>query len=163
MLVMAFSKNPKKFIMKDLLDKQAYDELIDRINKLQPDSQRLWGKMDVAQMLAHCSAAMEVAVGNKFPPRIFIGRILAPFFKKAFFGPQPFKKNSPTDKSFLVIDRRNFEKEKARLLSLLHQFHAGGEEKVTRHPHSFFGKLTPKQWSIGMYKHMDHHLKQFGV
>src|SRR3954468_23111727 len=116
--------------MKDLFDKQAFNELIDRVNKLHPDSQRQWGKMDVAQMLAHCAAAMEVAVGNKTPPRIFIGRLLSPFFKKFFYGPQPFKKNSPTDKSFLVIDHRNFEKEKTNLISLLTKFNEGGEEKV---------------------------------
>jgi hypothetical protein len=119
--------------------------------------------MEVAQMLAHCYAALEVATGQKTPPRIFMGRILGPFFKSFFYGPKPFKKNSPTDKSFIVIDRRNFEKEKTKLVDLITLFAKGGEEKVTKHPHSFFGKLTPKQWSIGMYKHLDHHLQQFGV
>lgn len=149
--------------MKNLFQPEVLEEVTQRINKLQPNSKRLWGKMEVAQMLAHCTAALEVGAGEKFPPRMFIGRILGPFVKPMFTNEKPFKKNGPTDKSFLVIDQRNFEKEKSRLLELINKFSSGGPEKVTSHPHSFFGKLTPMQWSTGMYKHLDHHLRQFGV
>ena len=149
--------------MKNVFQPDALQEVNQRINKLQPNSQRQWGKMDVAQMFAHCSAALEVAAGKKFPPRIFIGRILAPFFRSVFSNDKPFKQNMPTDNSFLIIDQRNFEKEKARLIDLVTQFSTGGEAICTTHPHPFFGKLTPKEWATGMYKHLDHHLRQFGV
>ena len=49
------------------------------------------------------------------------------------------------------------------LLKYIEKFQAGGEEKCTTYPHPFFGKVTPREWSIGMYKHLDHHLRQFGV
>ncbi len=149
--------------MKNLFEPETLEEIKKRINKLTPDTERQWGKMEVAQMLAHCTAALEVAAGEKFPPRMFIGRILGPFFRAQFSNERPFNKNGPTDKSFIVIDRRNFEKEKARLLQLATKFSEGGEAKCTTHPHSFFGKLTAREWGIGMYKHLDHHLRQFGV
>ena len=149
--------------MKNVFQPDALQEVNQRINKLQPNSQRQWGKMDVAQMFAHCSAALEVAAGKKFPPRIFIGRILAPFFRSVFSNDKPFKQNMPTDNSFLIIDQRNFEREKARLIDLVTQFSTGGEAICTTHPHPFFGKLTPNEWATGMYKHLDHHLRQFGV
>lgn len=149
--------------MKNLFEKSAVEEIENRINQLTPVSQRQWGKMNVDQMLAHCSAALEVAVGMKSPPRIFIGKILGPIVKSNFLGPKPYPKNSPTDKSFIIQDSRDFEKEKQRLLNLIHQFSAGGDEKVTKHPHSFVGKLTPAEWSRSMYKHLDHHLHQFNV
>ena len=149
--------------MKNLFQPETFKEIKKRIEQLQPNSQRLWGKMEVAQMLAHCSATIEVAVGDKNPPRMFIGRILGPFVKFVFTSDKPLRKNSPTDKSFLVIDQRNFQKEKSKLIELITRFHSGGPEKVTSHPHVFFGKSTPAQWSIGMYKHIDHHLRQFGV
>lgn len=149
--------------MKNLFQTETFEEIKKRIEQLQPNSQRLWGKMEVAQMLAHCSATMEVAVGEKHPPRMFIGRIVAPFIKFVFSNDQPLRKNTPTDKSFLVIDQRNFQKEKSKLIELISKFHSGGHEKVTSHPHVFFGKLTPTEWSTGMYKHLDHHLRQFGV
>lgn len=149
--------------MKNIFDPSTLEEIKQRIDTLRPDMKRQWGKMEVAQMLAHCSAALEVAAGKKFPPRVFIGRIIGPFFKSAFSNDKPLKKNMPTDKSFLVIDRRNFEKEKARLLNLITQFSTGGEAACTRHPHSFFGKLTPREWGKGMYKHLDHHLRQFSA
>lgn len=149
--------------MKNIFQPQTLEEIKQRLNLVQPTSPRQWGKMDAAQMLAHCTAALEVAAGHKFPPRMFIGRILGPFIKSVFLNDKPLKKNTPTDKSFLVIDQRNFVKEKERLMDLVTQFSVGGEANCTKHPHSFFGKLTPAEWGIGMYKHLDHHLRQFGA
>jgi hypothetical protein len=83
--------------------------------------------------------------------------------KKTFINDKPFSKNAPTDKSFVIKDEWNFDKEKEQLKDIVLSFSKGDEEKCTTHPHSFFGKLTPKEWGIGMYKHLDHHLRQFGV
>lgn len=149
--------------MKTLLNPSNVQEIKQRINSLKPTSIRLWGKMEVAQMMAHCSATMEVAVGEKTPPRMLIGRIFGPLLKFMLTNDKPLRQNSPTHKSFLVIDQRNFEKEKARLLYLIEKFASGGEAKVTTHPHSFFGKLNPAEWGTAMFKHLDHHLRQFGA
>jgi|ERR1035438_6336933 hypothetical protein len=149
--------------MKSLFDQGAAKEILQRIDALQPSSQRQWGKMEVAQMLAHCTAALEVAAGEKFPPRMLIGKILGPVFKSKFYEDKPMTRNGPTDKSFIVTDTRGFEKEKAHLKGLIQKFADGGPGKCTTHPHSFFGKLSPEQWSMGMYKHLDHHLRQFGA
>ena len=62
--------------MKNLFEAATAEEVKRRMAQLRPDSERLWGKMNPAQALAHCSAAMEMAVGEKFPPRILIGRLL---------------------------------------------------------------------------------------
>lgn len=148
--------------MHSLFEKQATQNILTRLNTLNPSSTAQWGKMNVSQMMAHCSAALEVATGQKFPPRLLLGKILSPFFKQNFFNHQPFAKNSPTDKSFIITDNRDFNHEKNKLTALIQQFADGGAEKCTTHPHSFFGKLSPEQWSIGMYKHLDHHLQQFG-
>lgn len=147
--------------MKTLFQKAVAMEINTRLASLQPSQQRQWGKMDVAQMMAHCSAALEVATGQKNPPRIFIGRILGPLFKKKFLSEAPFDKNYPTDKSFIMNTPRNFEQEKTRLAGLIQQFASGGADNCTRNPHSFFGKLTPEQWALAQYKHLDHHFRQF--
>jgi len=123
--------------MKNLLETEAFEEIIQRINRLEPGSQRRWGKMEVAQMLAHCTASLQVATGEKSPPRMFIGRILGPLVKSSFTNDRPLRRNSPTDKSFLVIDQRNFEKEKAKLIDVISRFSKGGIDKVTKHPHFF--------------------------
>jgi len=149
--------------MKNIFNQEAEQEIINRINTLTPDSQRQWGKMYVDQMLAHCSAAMEVAVAEKFPPRIFIGKVLAPLFKSTVLSDKPFSKNGPTDKSFIITDRRDFDAEKTKLTGLIQQFYTGGKEKCTTHPHSFLGKLSTDEWGLLMYKHLDHHLKQFSA
>ena len=148
--------------MQTLFQPAAVDEVISRIDKLSPTTQRQWGKMDVAQMLAHCSATLDMASGRFNPPRIFIGRLLGTFVKPIFTNEKPFSKNSPTDKKLVVADQRDFLREQEQLKLRVRQFHDGGEAQCTRHPHPFFGALTPQQWATGMYKHLDHHLRQFG-
>ena len=149
--------------MKTLFQPEAVDEVITRIDALQPATQRQWGKMDVAQMMAHCSAAMDMASGRIHLRRILIGRLIGGFVKPIYWNEKPFSKNNPTDPKLVVSDRRDFLREKEQLKSKIRQFGDGGEGGCTKHPHPFFGELTPQQWSRGMYKHLDHHLRQFGA
>ena len=149
--------------MNNLFSKLAVAEIIKRIDSLQSDSKALWGKMNVSQMLTHCRLALEVATGKKDLSRIFIGRIFGTFFKSTFYNDKQLQKNSPTAGYFIVTDERNFVEEREKLKTMINLFCDGGEAKCTTKPHAFFGKLTPEQWGMGMYKHLDHHLKQFGA
>lgn len=149
--------------MKTLFDKTAFEESISRIENLSPESQAKWGKMNVSQMLNHCSITMEVARGRKHIDRLFIGYVLGPLFKKKFYDDSPIGKNSPTHKDFIIVDQKDFENEKQILVKHLESFNADGVSGCTSAPHSFFGKITKEQWGMGMYKHLDHHLQQFGV
>jgi len=149
--------------MKNLFDRESVSEILDRINNLQPASAAHWGKMNVAQMLAHCSAAMDMASGQLNIPRVFLGRILSPFVKSIYTNEKPFSKNSPTAKELLSANPAEFSREQQLLCAKVQEFFAGGEARCTRHPHPFFGPLTPTEWSRGCYKHLDHHLRQFGV
>ena len=134
---------------------------MERIEKLTPQTQRLWGKMNVNQMLAHCSAGLEMASGRITPPRSFMGRIIGGFFKDMYINDKPFEKSSPT--SLKIENNIDYAKEKQRLKETISRFSQDGIAGVTSQPHPFFGRLTPVAWGKGMYKHMDHHLKQFGV
>jgi transposase InsO family protein len=149
--------------MKNLFEAATVAEVKERVSALRAESERVWGKMNAGQMLAHCSVSLEGAVGDRRPPRIFIGRLLGPIAKPDFLSGKPMKHNSPTDKSFVIRDERDFAAERERLLGLIDRFAAGGPGGCTKHPHSFFGALTPEEWARGMYKHLDHHLQQFGV
>jgi len=149
--------------MKNLFQPEAVDEAILRIDKLQPAAQRQWGKMDVAQMMAHCSAGFDLASGRLVRPRLFIGRLIGSFIRPIYSNDKPLSKNSPTDKSLLISDPRDFSREQEQLKARVRQFNQGGEAQCTKHPHPFFGVLTPQEWATGMYKHLDHHLRQFGV
>ena len=149
--------------MKNLFEAGAVEEVILRIDKLQPTSPRQWGTMGPAQMLAHCSIAMDMALGTRNPPRMFIGRLIGPLFKSVFVNEKPFGKNAPTAEELVVGDPRDFAREQEQLKLKVRQFFGGGAAECTRHPHPFFGALSPEAWSRGMYKHLDHHLRQFGV
>jgi Protein of unknown function (DUF1569) len=150
--------------MANLFEPTRAQEVKERIAELKPDSQRLWGKMDPAQALAHCSAAMEMATGERNPPRMFIGRIIGRIVKPmALRDEEPLQKNTPTAPSLVVADKRDLEPERQRLCGLIDRFAASGPKGCTTHPHTFFGPMTPEEWATLMYKHLDHHLRQFGV
>jgi hypothetical protein len=150
--------------MKNLFEVATVEEVKRRMAQLRTDSERQWGKMTPAQTLAHCSSAMEMAVGEKSPPRILIGRLLGPLAKKAMIlKEKPMPHNSKTDNSLLVNDQRDFVSERQRLSEIIDRFAAGGAAACTKHPHFFFGPLTPDEWAALMYQHLDHHLRQFRV
>jgi len=146
--------------VKNLFDPVVKQEIIERINRLTPQSQRQWGKMDVGQMLAHCQMPLGVAVGKHQLKRNFFLSLIGPLFKKQLYNNKPFKRNLPTDKSFIMTDPKDFEKEKEGLIQMINSF---SESTMSDAPHPFFGKLTKEEWSKGTWKHLDHHLEQFGV
>ena len=115
------------------------------------------------ETLAHCSAWMEMASGLNSPLRSFVGRIVGKVAKKSVLGETPIRRNMPTEKSLIVRSDRDFAAEQRRLLDWVDRFSSGGPEQCTTHPHCFFGPITPFEWATMGYKHLDHHLKQFGV
>jgi hypothetical protein len=149
--------------MKSLYQPDLVQQVKERLGRLKPDSARQWGKMTPAQAVAHCAISLEMAVGENKPPRVFAGRIIGRFIKPlALKENKPLQKNSPTAPSLVVKDDRDLNKERARLNALIERF-AVDRSRCTDHPHAFFGNMTPDEWSVLMYKHLDHHLTQFGV
>ncbi len=150
--------------MKNLWQPATVQELKDRLAKLRPDTPRLWGKMTPAQAVAHCAKGIELALGDLRPPRMFIGRLIGAMIKsKAFQESEPMRRNSPTIPGMAVTDDRDLDRAREILCALIDRFAAAGPSGCTTHPHSFFGHLTPDEWSMWMYKHIDHHLQQFGT
>jgi hypothetical protein len=150
--------------MKNLFEITTVEEVKGRMSALRADSARQWGKMNAAQAMEHCARGMELALGDRRPPRVLIGRILGPVIKPiAFRDGEPMRKNSPTVPRLAVIEETDLVQGRERLCGLVDRFVACGPGGCTDHPHSFFGRLTPDEWSAWMYKHLDHHLRQFGV
>jgi hypothetical protein len=148
--------------MEDLFDPATHAWMRVRIASLSADSPRQWGTMSVAQMLAHCAAGLRTATGESRVPRMWIGYLLGPIVKPmALKKNEPMRRNSPTAPSLIVVGERDLETERGNLLALLDQVVARGPEGLTTHPHMFFGRLNAQQWSMLMYKHLDHHLRQF--
>ena len=153
--------------MNNLLDSTVVEETKYRISQLNADSKRQWGSMTVAQTLAHCISAMEMASGRLNPKRLpfptaVIGPILTPLFLRLN---KPFRPNSNTAPELLppVATECELERERMRLIESIDDFVRRGGEKRSHPAHPFFGRLNPRQWAILMHKHLDHHLRQFGV
>lgn len=146
--------------MKSLFEPEAYSEIKNRIDVLSENSERQWGKMSIGQMLKHCQEPLNIALEKEKVKKQFFP--LAFLFKKMLYNDKPWKQNLPTAKSFKISDNRDFETEKNELKKLIAEFHAKKKQKQWE-PHPIFGKFTPQQWGQMQYKHLDHHLKQFGV
>ncbi len=151
--------------MKNLFEAATAEEMKGRLAQLRQDSPAVWGRMTAAQMVEHCARGVEWAVGDTVPPKgplplRVLGRVIKPL---ALGNEKPFGRNSPTAPVLVVQDEPEMAAVRGRLVGLIDRFVTGGATGCTKFPHTFFGKLTPDEWAVLMYKHMDHHLRQFGV
>jgi hypothetical protein len=142
---------------------ESLEATLGRVRSLTPDAGAKWGKMNVTQMLAHCQASVRLAAGETTLKRVFIGRLFGRLAKKTITSDKPWKKGLPTAKEFVVRDAHDFGAERERLLVLVERLGRGGPAGLTRHPHPFFGELTPIEWDVLTARHLDHHLRQFGA
>ncbi|MBO9591886.1 MAG: DUF1569 domain-containing protein [Niabella sp.] len=150
--------------MTDIFSPEGAQAMITRIEQLTPGSKPLWGKMNASQMLAHLCVMYETVYTDKHPkPKGFLKWIMKTFIKKTVVGDTPYKRNIKTAPHFLITSTRDFEKEKERLTGYIRQTQElGGAHFNGKESHSF-GPLTQTEWNTMFSKHLDHHLRQFGV
>ncbi len=146
-----------------LFDSTARAALVARISAIEVGKAPEWGKMSAAQMCAHCRVPLRIAAKELTVKRSLIGRLLGPIVRRSIANDKPFGKNLPTGKEFIVADDRELDVERAQLLADIERFGSAGPAGIPDEPHPFFGKLTPGDWDRLMWKHLDHHARQFGV
>ncbi len=148
----------------NIFTQEVSENIIRRIQTLTPESQAQWGIMSVAQMLAHCSVTYELIYENKHPkPNLVLKFILKKFVKKTVVGETPYSANSRTGPAFLIKETKNLEEEKRRLIKYITQTQALGEKYFDNKESHSFGALNITEWNNMLYKHVNHHLSQFGV
>ena len=150
--------------MKSLFETENQQSILNRIQNLNETSQPNWGKMDVAQMLTHCQKPLEVANGTlQLNTKIgFAKKLLFKLFKSTMYNDKPWRKNLPTAPQLKANEPKDFTNESAILKTLVDEFSALKDRDIW-YPHPAFGPFTKEQWGQLQYKHLDHHLKQFGV
>jgi hypothetical protein len=144
--------------MKSVFDKNNREELIRRINSLNENSIAQWGKMNVYQMIKHCSKWEEMLLGTSEFKQLFIGRLFGKIALRDMMKDQPIKQNLPTVASFKITDNGDVDAAKAEWINLVSKHE---HEKNSGFVHPFFGKLNAEEAGIVAYKHIDHHLRQF--
>lgn len=150
--------------MKSVFDPRDVADLIARIDRLTPATVPQWGKMSVDQMLAHCNVSYEMLYDPSLPkPGAFKRLLLNAFVKQGVVGPKPYRRNLPTAPQFRMVGQKDFAVEKQRLIDYLQRvLQEGAHAFDGRESHSF-GPLSVAEWNTMFYKHLDHHLTQFGV
>ena len=150
--------------MDSLLNYSTLENCLNRIDKLEKNQKKLWGKMSCDQMLNHCKKPLDLAMGNLDVPSVsWPIKILAQLFiKRKLYNNSPWVKNTRTIDVFLVKDHYSFENEKEQLKKSLMAFYKAMKNNLLK-PHPYFGYFTQDQWGKVQFKHLDHHLRQFGV
>lgn len=149
--------------MANIFEKQANQSLVERLEKLHAETQPQWGKMNAAQVVLHCQKPLDVADGKLVLKRSLIGFLFGKMAKNDFLKRAEFKKNLPTAPEFKITVSPEFEKEKQVLLELIRKFGTMGPKVLVNKKHPFFGTMNDDEWGILQYKHLDHHLNQFGL
>jgi hypothetical protein len=136
--------------------------LIGRINKLDEKSTAQWGKMNIYQMLKHCTLCDEFYLGRTPHKRALIGYLFGKIgLRNLLKDEAPLKKNSPTSSAFKVVETSgDILAEKNKWISLINEYENYSD---TNFVHWFFGKMSKEQIGYFVYKHTDHHLRQFNV
>jgi hypothetical protein len=148
--------------MNTFWDRRTREEIFRRIERLTPDARAQWGRLNVAQMLAHLNDAMRMAIGE-LPVRAKNTPLRYPPIKQLIVYAMPFPKSAPTAPELLArCDAACFADEQAAFRPLAERLAAKpAGEGWPEHP--AFGRLTHTAWGVLSFRHTDHHLKQFGV
>ncbi|MBX2845381.1 MAG: DinB family protein [Saprospiraceae bacterium] len=151
--------------MKSLFNPDTFDHILHRVNQITPELKPQWGRMSAAQMLSHCAIVNETYTGDtELPKPNFIQKLFAPMIKKLVYGPKPYPHNTRTHPLFLQTLTKDFDTEKARLLKVMDKLRDPAmQDKIVNTHHVMFGTLKREELGWGLYKHLDHHLSQFGV
>ena len=150
--------------MKNIFKPEVTADFIERINKLSPSTKGKWGTMNVSQMLAHLNVSYDYIYSEKYPkPKGFKKFILKKLVKPIVVGDKGYKENSRTAPDFVITDEREFEAEKKKLIDAMNKTQQLGENHFDGKESHSFGALNSKEWNNMFVKHLEHHLKQFGV
>lgn len=149
--------------MKSIFDKETRQEIVRRIDSLTPNNSPLWGKMTVTQMVRHCARCEEYYYGNIKISRSLMGRIFGKLAINAILKNEHsnIRKNSTTPPPFKVTENiSDLDSEKSKWKLLIERYDTFNGAEFT---HWFFGRMTKEQLGQFIYKHCDHHLKQFNA
>lgn len=143
--------------MRTLLQTDDFEFILTRLNALNGSETRLWGTMTESQTLSHCRKQIEMALGL-IPTKPLYPRPIQWLTKITFGYYIPWPKNLITAPEMVISEQSEFNTELEKLLAVISKF----IEAEDLFPHPIFGNLTKEDWGLIIYKHLDHHLRQFG-
>jgi len=150
--------------MQTILDAAAVAAFSARIAQLSPTSTRQWGKMTPYQMVIHCIKNDRMLLGDVQYKRLFVGRLFGRMALKSLTKDDaPMSPNEPTHPEFKITGDGDFEAAKQEWIGVVQRYADASDDTFAGFVHPFFGPMTTEQIGQAAYKHIDHHLRQFGV
>lgn len=139
------------------------DALIARVGALRPDSERRWGRMTPHQAVCHLSDSMRATLGewtrppHRLPPMRTLIRFVA--FNLPFRWPHGVRTARELDQTKDGTKPVEFERDRTELVTLLRRIASSGELP----PHPLWGRMSRGMTGRYVWRHTDHHLRQFGA
>lgn len=149
--------------MKTLFDPAINTEILERIEKLNSSSRPKWGKMNVAQMLAHLNLSLRVNFDEIELKKGLLGLFFSGITRRMLLGEKQYPKYLPAHKKVLAKEVSDFLTEKINVKNSIEKYVSKGPNGISKKPHYILGKITHEESALLTYKHIDHHLRQFGV
>jgi hypothetical protein len=150
--------------MKTLRDETCRSELISRVESIKGDEVPAWGKMSLEQMLSHLVQSGDMPFERVMDDHsnVFSRNLLKPLVLYVLPIPKDVKVGPELDQQQDGRKPQGFDNDKAALIESLKKLGTLPDGHDCK-GHPFFGPMTAKQWGVMAYKHIDHHLRQFGV
>jgi hypothetical protein len=149
--------------MKTLFDPTIKAEILERIEKLNSSSSPKWGKMNVRQMLAHLDLSLRVNFDEIELKKGLLGLFFSGITRRMLLGEKQYPKYLPAHKNVIAKEVSDFSTEKLNVKSSIQKYVSNGPNGISKKPHYILGKITHEESALLTYKHIDHHLRQFGV
>jgi len=147
--------------VRNLYDKNTYQSVLDRINQLDTNSAPEWGTMSAAQMMNHCAEIQGVTNGNELKNTPLMVKLFKGAIRKMVVNEKPYKTNTATHPQYRQKSPKEFETSKHLLLAELEKFVNQTPSEAAARKHPLSGQMDRDESGWAMYKHIDHHLKQF--
>lgn len=150
--------------MQTLFDQKTHKDILIRIDQLKENSKPIWGQMDVAQMVKHCQMPLLMACGKiQISDEVgFFKKMLLKLYKPIMYNDKPWPENVSTSKDYKITGHYDLNVEREQLKIIITEFH-NKALNIYWPKHPFFGNFKTDEWGKMQYKHLDHHLRQFGV
>ncbi len=152
-----------RVVSRSLRDEKGRQSILDRLEALTPEHPRLWGRMKPVQLLPHLAGGLRLALGERkleaSPPGPVRGALLR--YLAIHCLPWPKGKIQSPPGAF-GTPSLGWNRDRDVVAELIERFATTPPGRLAD-AHPSFGRMRPRDWDVLQYRHLDHHLRQFGV
>ena len=135
--------------------------LVSRLDRLTPQNQRHWGEMEISKLLPHLGGALRMALGD-IETSHGKGLMATALMRWLIIHVLPWPKGAQSPPEGFTTVPSSWDEDRGKLLELIERFATASPDQLPGH-NPVFGRIKPDDWDMLQFRHLDHHLTQWGV